>query len=173
MSTTDGNGDGSTLVLALGNPLMGDDGFGLAVLEQLRRSREAEGPLILMDGGTWGMSLLPAIEASSRLLLIDAINIGAEPGTTVRLEREQLPRYFSHKISPHQVDLREVLALAELRGTLPNETVAIGVQPENVQLGTTLSPRVQVKVADITDAALRQLSAWGHEPAIQDSLTDA
>ena len=153
-----------TLVLALGNPLMADDGFGLAVLAELRRSAETRGPLILMDGGTWGMNLLPAIESSSRLLLIDAINVGSPPGTVVRLERAQLPRYFSLKISPHQVDLREVLALAELRGTLPAETVAIGVQPENVRLSTTLSPVVEARIPVVVDLVLRQLAAWGHRP---------
>jgi hydrogenase maturation protease len=162
-----------TLVLALGNPLMGDDGFGLAVLSELRRSIEAGGPLILMDGGTWGLTLLPAIESTSRLLLIDAINTGATPGSCVRLEREELPRYFSHKISPHQVDLREVLALAELRGTLPAETVAIGVQPESVTFRMALSPVVQASVPRVTDLVLRQLVAWGHTPAPAESTVHA
>lgn len=162
-----------TLVLALGNPLMGDDGFGLAVLAELRRNVEAEGPLMLMDGGTWGMNLLPAIESTSRLLLIDAIKTGAEPGTVTRLEREELPRYFSHKISPHQVDLREILALAELRGTLPPETVAIGVQPESVTFRMALSPAVEAMVPVVTDAVLRQLYAWGHKPILAELIADA
>jgi hydrogenase maturation protease len=163
----------STLVLALGNPLMGDDGFGLAVLARLRRSPEAQGPLLLMDGGTWGMNLLPAIEAAHRLILIDAINTGAEPGSLIRLERDQLPRYFSHKISPHQVDLREILALAELRGTLPEETVAIGVQPESVTMRIGLSRAVRAKVPVVTDLVLRQLVAWGHKPALAEVIADA
>lgn len=163
----------STLVLALGNPLMGDDGFGLAVLAELRRNNEAQGPLILMDGGTWGMNLLPAIEAAHRLILIDAINTGAEPGAVIRLERSQLPRYFSHKVSPHQVDLREILALAELRGTLPEETVAIGVQPESVTLRMSLSPAVQARVPLVTDMVLRQLAVWGHKPVLSEVMADA
>jgi hydrogenase maturation protease len=162
-----------TLVLALGNPLMGDDGFGLTVLADLRRHGEADGPLILMDGGTWGLTLLPAIESASRLLLIDAINTGAKPGSVVRLEREELPRYFGHKLSPHQVDLREVLALAELRGTLPPEIVAIGVQPESVKFRMSLSPAVEAAVPVVVDAVLRQLSAWGHQPTLAALIADA
>lgn len=172
MSTSD-FGLPPTLVLALGNPLMGDDGFGLAVLGELRHNIEAQGPLILMDGGTWGMNLLPAIEAASRVLLIDAINIGAGPGEMIRLEREDLPRYFSHKISPHQVDLREILALAELRGTLPPDTVAIGVQPESITLRLSLSPVVEAMVPPVADAVLRQLYAWGHKPALKELTVDA
>lgn len=163
----------STLVLALGNPLMGDDGFGLAVLAQLKRSSEAQGPLILMDGGTWGMNLLPPIEAAQRVILIDAIKIGAVPGTLIRLERDELPRYFSHKLSPHQIDLREILALAELRGTLPAEIVAIGVEPESVTFRMSLSPVVRAGVPIVTDAVLRQLAAWGHQPALVEVIADA
>ena len=163
----------STLVLALGNPLMGDDGFGLAVLARLRRNNELQGPLVMMDGGTWGITLLPAIEAASRLILIDAINIGAAPGSLVRLEREELPRYFSHKLSPHQVDLREVLALAELRGSLPPEIVAIGAQPESVTFRLSLSPLLEAAVPSVTDAVLRQLSAWGHVPMLAEAIADA
>jgi hydrogenase maturation protease len=62
----------TTLVLALGNPLMGDDGFGLAVLARIRRRVRERPTLTLMDGGTWGMNLLPAIESCDRLLIIDA-----------------------------------------------------------------------------------------------------
>jgi hydrogenase maturation protease len=156
----------TTLVLALGNPLMGDDGFGLAVLARLRRRVRERPGLTLMDGGTWGMNLLPAIEACDRLLIIDAISTGAEPGTLVRLEREELPRYFSMHISPHQVDLREVLALAELRGTLPPILVALGVEPHTIRLGTLLSPAAGRKVQAVTDAAVRQLAAWGHREDI-------
>jgi hydrogenase maturation protease len=119
------------------------------------------------------MNLLPAIESTSRLLLIDAIKTGAEPGTVTRLEREELPRYFSHKISPHQVDLREILALAELRGTLPPETVAIGVQPESVTFRMALSPAVEAMVPVVTDAVLRQLYAWGHKPILAELIADA
>ncbi len=140
---------------------MGDDGFGLAVLDILRHS--AFGPAVeLMDGGTWGMNLLPSIEASSRLLLLDAIKVGAEPGAVIRLRRHELPRFFSFKLSPHQMDLREVLALAVLRGNLPPVVVALGVQPEDVSFRLSLSPVVQSKVAMVADLALRQLSQWEH-----------
>ncbi len=57
----------------------------------------------------------------------------------MQLEREHLPRYLAHKLSPHQIDLKEVLALAELRGTLPAETVAIGAEPGEVVLSTALT----------------------------------
>ncbi|MGZ3467555.1 MAG: hydrogenase maturation protease, partial [Gemmatimonadaceae bacterium] len=75
----------TTAVIGLGNPLMGDDGFGLEVLARLRDEWILDG-VELADGGTWGMSLLPIIEDAERLLLLDAIAAGAEPGDVVVLE---------------------------------------------------------------------------------------
>jgi len=151
----------STLVLGLGNPLMGDDGVGLAVLSRLQQGWDCEG-VHLVDGGTWGMNLLPLIEDAGRLLLLDAIRLGVEPGTVHLLTRDQLPRYLSHKLSPHQIDLKEILALAELRGTLPEVAVALGVEPAAVEFSTNLSQPVEAVLEELTDLALRQLGQWGH-----------
>jgi hydrogenase maturation protease len=151
-----------TIVLGLGNPLMGDDGLGLAVLERMREDWDLPAGVELVDGGTWGMNLLPCIEDAAQLVLIDAIRAGAAPGTVLQLQREQLPRYLAHKLSPHQIDLKEVLALAELRGTLPAETVAIGAEPETVILSTELTPPLEAAVQPVVLAVVAQLAHWGH-----------
>ena len=52
----------ATVVIGLGNPLMGDDGVGLAALERLRDDWDMPADVELVDGGTWGMNLLPVIE---------------------------------------------------------------------------------------------------------------
>lgn len=151
-----------TVVLGLGNPLMADDGLGLLALERLRAEWEVPPAVTLADGGTWGMMLLPMIEDAGELLLLDAIRTGSAPGTVTELAREQLPRYFAHKLSPHQIDLSEVLALAELRGTLPERLAAIGVEPERVEMSTLLSPVVEQRVDDVVRLAVARLAAWGH-----------
>ena len=161
------------LVLGCGNPIMGDDGLGLVALEQLRREWELPPSVTLVDGGTWGMNLLPLIEEADQLLLLDAIRAGTSPGTVLELERDDLPRYFSLKISPHQIDLREVLGLAELRGTLPDPAVAIGVEPDYVDLGTALSAPVAAQVDAVVARAVRRLADWGHHPVRRAELTHA
>lgn len=150
-----------TVVIGLGNPLMGDDGVGLVVLERLRDEWRLDG-VELVDGGTWGLSLLPAIEDAERLLLVDAIAAHAKPGDIVELSRDRLPIYLSRKLSPHQVDMRDALAVAELRGRLPNDVVAIGVQPELVALGTELSATVARQLEPLVRAVIAQLERWGH-----------
>ena len=151
-----------TLVIGLGNPLMGDDGAGVAALERLREEWELPPEVELVDGGTWGMNLLPLVESVRRLILVDAIRSGGRPGTLTVLERHELPRYFSLKLSPHQIDLREVLALAELRGLLPEELVAVGIEPERVEMELRLSPRVQAGLAKVVDLVVERLESAGH-----------
>lgn len=150
------------VVIGLGNPLMGDDGLGLAVLDELRTGYALPPDVELVDGGTWGMTLLPVIEDADELILIDAIDVGATPGTAVRLEHAQLPRYLATKISPHQVDLRDVLALAELRGTLPADTVALGLQPASVELRNALSDLLRCRVDQLAAAVAAELAQRGH-----------
>jgi hydrogenase maturation protease len=150
-----------TVVIGIGNPLMGDDGIGLAALQRIQ-AWEFEPFVERVDGGTWGMNLLQFIEEARRLLVLDAIEAGLDPGALVTLEGDEIPRFLSTKLSPHQIDLREVLALAELRGTLPEEVVAIGIQPGRVEMSESLSPEVEARLDDLVERCLERLRSWGH-----------
>ena len=153
----------ATVVIGVGSPLMGDDGLGLHALEVLRGI--AFDPHVgMLDGGTWGMNLLPFLERADRVLVLDAIDAGREPGEVVVLEGEAIPRFLSTKLSPHQIDLKEVLALAELRGTLP-ELVAAGLQPGRVEMSSDLGEDVERGLPALVDEAIRRLALWGHERA--------
>jgi hydrogenase maturation protease len=154
--------EAETVVLGVGSPLMGDDGLGVEVVEMLRDRWTGDPTLVFLDGGTWGMRVLPYIEGARRLLLLDVIRSGEQPGTVVRLERQDLPRHLHHKLSPHQIDLGEVFALAELRGTFPPEAVALGIEPDTVELRNGLSPTVQASLPRLIEAVRVQLAAWGH-----------
>jgi hydrogenase maturation protease len=154
--------DHETVVLGVGSPLMGDDGLGVEVVETLRHMWAPDPDLVFLDGGTWGMRVLPYIESARRLLLLDVIRDGQEPGALIRLERDELPRHLKQKLSPHQIDLSEVLALAELRGTFPEDAVALGIEPEVVELHDGLSETVKATVPELIEAVRDQLEAWGH-----------
>ena len=156
------NGDHPrTVVLGLGNMLMADDGVGLAALARLEEEWFVPREVELVDGGTWGMNLLPVIERADRVLILDAIDLGDPPGTLIRLEGDEIPRFLGQKLSPHQIDLREVLALAELRGTLPGQVITLGIQPERVELSTTFSPPVAARLDQLVHLAAEILFDWG------------
>lgn len=149
------------VVIGLGNPLMSDDGIGLAAMELLRSRWELPEGVELVDGGTWGLRLLPAIEDADRVLLLDAVDVDAPAGTVVVMERDRLPRFLSSKLSPHQVGVRDLLALAELRGSLPAETVAMGIQPGRVEMGASLGPDAEASLEELVERAVERLAAWG------------
>lgn len=151
-----------TLVIGLGNPLMGDDGLGLAALGRLAAEWVMPPGVELLDGGTWGLNLLHRIEAARQVLFLDAVNAGKEPGEAVELGRDQLPLVLGLKLSPHQIDLREVLALAKLRGSVPSTMVCLGLQPASVEMRATLSPVLEDRLDDLVAAAAARLEAWGH-----------
>ena len=153
-----------TLVIGLGNPLMADDGLGIAALELLRERWLLPETVRLVDGGTWGMNLLPLIEQAEQVLLLDAIDRGSPPGEVIVLERAELPRWLGIKLSPHQIGLSEVLALAELRGNLPPRLVAIGLQPGRVEMFSGLSPELESGLDQLLAAVKQQLIEWGHTP---------
>jgi hydrogenase maturation protease len=78
----------SVLVIGLGNILQGDDGFGVRVVQRLQeRLAEIDTTARIVDGGTAGLGLLPYLEAESRVLFIDAIDVGEAPGALLRIDR--------------------------------------------------------------------------------------
>jgi len=163
-----GAGDGpetdfGAVVLGLGNPLLGDDGVGIAALERLGREWRVPPGVELVDGGTWGLSLLPTVESTRRLLIVDAIDLGGDPGTLHRLDGAELPAWLDHKISPHEVGLRDLLAVARFRDGLPEETCAIGLQPERLEMGRGLSPVVRARLDALVDEIVDRLRSWGLE----------
>ena len=149
------------LVVGVGNSLMTDDGIGIAALERLREEWELDPEIELVDC-PWPLTLLPAVEASSGLLLLDAIDAKRAPGTVIELEGDEIPRYLDTKLSPHQVGVRELLALCSLRGCLPARTAALGIQPAVIELGTELSPIVQQSLDALLLRVVRRLGGWGY-----------
>lgn len=115
-----------------------------------------------LDGGTAGLALLPALESAARVLLLDAIDAGAAPGTLVELAGDALPRRIGAKLSPHQIDVAELLAIAALRGRGPAELVAIGVQPQRLAIGAELSDAVAAALDGVVDGASARLRSWRH-----------
>lgn len=158
---------GKALVLGLGNILLSDEGLGVRVVQRLQGSCRFPPEVSIMDGGTLGLDLLPYLEEVDHLLVIDALEMGKEPGTIVRLAGEEVPASLSVKISPHQMGLADLLAAARLRGLYPQEIVLLGMQPGSTEVGLDLSPPVEAQIDRLIDKALKELEAWGYEPHLQ------
>lgn len=114
-----------------------------------------------MDGGVAGLDLLPYLESVTHLLVVDAVRMGAEPGTLVRLEGETLPLGLPMKLSVHQVGLHELLLLARLQETLPAHVVVWGMEPGALEPGLELSPAVAAGLERLVEAVADELKGWG------------
>jgi hydrogenase maturation protease len=158
-----------TLVLGLGNILLGDEGVGVRVVERLQELYEFPQGVQVLDGGTLALDLLPYVEDADRLVVIDALEMGTEPGAIARLEGDQVPAFLSVKLSPHQMGLTDLLAAARLRNSYPEELVVWGVQPAVMRPGLALSPPVAALVEVLADKVLAELSRWGIEPRLRKS----
>ncbi|MCW8964233.1 MAG: hydrogenase maturation protease, partial [Gammaproteobacteria bacterium] len=64
--------DRSTLILAVGNLLMTDEGAGIHVLNYLIEHNEEDDSVEYMDGGTLSFSIAAHIENANQLIVIDA-----------------------------------------------------------------------------------------------------
>lgn len=151
------------LVLGLGNALMTDDAFGHQMVNALQGRFRFPAEVTLLDGGTLGLDLLPHLEGIGWLLVIDALEMGAAPGTVFRLAGEEVPRAFAGKLSVHQMGLQDLLAVAELQGHLPAELVVWGVQSGSIEMGLELTPPVAAAMEEAIAGVVDELRSWGIE----------
>jgi len=149
------------VVLGLGNTLNRDEGLGVFALEPLRARLPEGGPIELLDGGVLGMGLLPIVESCSHLLILDAVDGGATPGTVIELSREELPLFARLKLSLHQLGFQEVLQFASVRGNLPERLGLVGAQPADTSVGVGLSPEIEAVLPEIAARARAVLERWG------------
>jgi hydrogenase maturation protease len=150
------------LVLGLGNLLCGDDGVGaVAVHLLLRRYRPPEGVLVL-DGGTLGLSLLPYLEDAQAAILVDAIRADALPGSMVRLEGDDVAPAVATRLSVHQVGVADLLDGARWRGRYPSRLVLIGLVPETLELGLIRSAAVEAALPALVEQVAAEARALGY-----------
>lgn len=158
-------------VLAVGNPIMGDDGIGLEILAELQglvsqrpawKAAIARGEMSLLEGGTNGMELVPVVQEAERLLILDSVapGKGRQPGQALHMSGDHVPRLLSMKMSPHQVGLLDVLSSARLTGKEPAVLEVVGVVSEKVdlQLGLTATAASGIKPAVAYAAQI--LDSW-------------
>jgi len=152
---------------------MSDDGVGVRVVQCLASHYVFPAGVTVLDGGTLGLDLLPFLEGLKHLLIVDAMATGGPPGTIARLTGDDIPIAFETKLSPHQMGLKDLLAVSLLQGNTPPETVLLGVQPKSIQLGLNLSLPVDAKLQTLVEMALRELEAWGIVPDANRTASDS
>lgn len=150
-----------TLILALGNPLRGDDGVGTAVLAALAEQRPLPAAVTLSFAGATGLLSALVNHCWQRVILVDSADIGRQPGEWCRftLPAARLAVVAGESAGYwHRAGLAEVLALALPFATALPEIVIYGVQPATFEPGCTLSPPVRQAVPVVCSAILMEMS---------------
>ncbi len=150
-----------TLILGVGNLLMSDDGVGIRVIERLEAAYRLPEDVQTLDGGTCGLDLLHYLEGVEHLIVVDAANFNEPPGTIRRLEGEAVPAFLAQKISPHEINLPELLFSAKLTGIYPRSVVVLGIQPQTLAVGLALSPPLAARVDELVERVLAELKQLG------------
>lgn len=147
-----------TLVLGLGNVLMGDEGVGVEVVRELEAHTLPAG-VECMDGGTGGFTLLEPLEDAGRIILVDAAADGNPVGTVTRLE-PRFSRDYPPTLTAHDIGVKDLLDVFYLRGGGRNVTLyAITIDPHQpIQMGLS-----EVAEKAKNEAVRRILDEFGAE----------
>jgi hydrogenase maturation protease len=138
------------LVLGVGNPFRRDDGIGPAVISHLKSEwRFTDSKVDLLDGGIDGLSLIDCIEGYEKVLVVDAVDMGAVPGEVRMFSPEEAKLTIkADTLSTHGFGLAEVIALMEKLEMKPDMHI-IGIQAKDVNFGEGMSPEVSSKIEEI------------------------
>ncbi len=143
------------LVLGIGNSLLTDEGVGVAAMQRLESRLGAREDMEFVDGGTLSFTLAVPISECDALLVIDAAELGAAPGTVRSFEGEAMDRFLgeNRKSSVHEVGLMDLRAISLLTGFWPQQRALIGIQPGFVGWGEALTPAVEAALPEVCKIA--------------------
>ncbi len=156
----------TTLVLGVGNVLLGDEGAGVRVVDYLSRHHPALPGVTCLDGGTLSFTLAPAIEDADNLIVVDAAELHGEPGLVRTFTGAEMDRFLGGaRRSVHEVALIDLLDITRLTDSLPANRALVGIQPAEITWGDRLSQRVADGVPQAAAAVVELARAWhGRQP---------
>lgn len=152
-----------TGILGIGNLLLSDEGFGIHTIHYLEQNYTFPEDIRLNDAGTAGIYMAPFLEECDPILVIDVVDIPAEPGSVHCFSSKDIGNgIIFTKMSPHQLGLLEMLAICKLRDCNPETVEFFCVVPADLQTSMELSPEVAPRVKEIAERIVRWLRRAGH-----------
>ncbi len=157
------------LVLGIGNTLLTDEGVGIVAMRELEKRFADRADMEFLDGGTLSFTLAAPISECTALLVIDAAELGAAPGTMRSFEGEEMDRFMgaNRKSSVHEVGLLDLMSISLLTGSWPQQRALIGIQPEVVGWGEALTPQVAAAMPAVCGLAAEIIAKFSRASASQ------
>lgn len=159
-----GDRAGRTLVIGLGNPILGDDGAGWRAAEAVQASAGSAVAVECHAGG--GLSVMERLVGFDRAVVIDALQLHRGPVGSVTVCRlEDLAGPAGHLVSAHETDLPTALAVGRSVGLhLPREVWVVGIEAASVyDFGETLSRPVAEAIPEAARRTLELLEVASHD----------
>ena len=146
-------------VLGIGNTILSDEGFGVKVVEHLKKNYDFPENVALIDGGTLGVELQHFIVGTKKLLIIDSIDGGVEAGKIFQLRGDEILKHFTQKISAHEIGIQDILTMLEITDKKIPVVELIGAQPYSLDAGTELTPEMKKLVPIFAEKVLEILKS--------------
>ncbi len=148
-----------TLVLGIGNDILGDDGVGIHIAREAAR-RISTPNVTVEETGAAGLSLLERIKGYDRLIIADAIlTEQTEAGKIHRLTLKDLAK-TNGSITPHDAALRTTLEIGNslFPGEMPTDVVVFAVQTHSVEhISSEMTPAVKAAVPEAVQMILAEI----------------
>jgi hydrogenase maturation protease len=141
-------------VLGMGNVLLRDEGIGCHVVHALEEIPLPDVEII--DGGTCA-GIIPPLEATDKLIIVDAVKGGGMPGQIYRFHLEDIALEPKPFLSLHDMSLVDDLMSMQPWHNI-SEAVIIGIEPREIDWGLGLSPELQAEMPQIIDVILAELN---------------
>jgi hydrogenase maturation protease len=153
-----------TLVLGIGNDLLADEGIGVHAVRGLLEETGGLDDVAFVDGGTLSFTLAGPIADADALIVIDAAQLDAEPGSVRLFAGAEMDHFLQHgkRRSVHEVGLLDLLTIARLTDSLPAQRALIGVQPSRVDWGDTPTEPVARALPRVRELTLTLIKEWNH-----------
>ncbi len=154
------------LVLGIGNTLLTDEGVGIVAMRELEAHFSTREDMEFLDGGTLSFTLAVPISECSALLVIDAAELGAAPGSVRSFEGMEMDRFLgeNRKSSVHEVGLLDLMSVSRLTGHWPERRALIGIQPASMDWGEALTPAVAAALPEICATASEIIGRFASHP---------
>ena len=159
-----------TLVLGVGNILLADEGAGVHAMHYLQDHYDLHDTTYL-DAGTLSFTLAADIAEADNLVVFDAAQIDAEPGTVRVFQDAEVDDFLkSGRRSVHEVGFADLMDIARLEGHLPQHYALIGIQPEKLGWGDAPSETVRRSMPRAAGNAAALVHKWAR-PEIARTVT--
>lgn len=143
-------------IIALGSISSSDDALALKAVEKLR-SLNLPSKVELIEADRNPYRIVSEVEECDKLIVIDAIRIGAPPGTIHRIKLDSIEP--SRSITLHRMDTATILKLAlTLASKKPRDIIIIGLEPYTVDPGWGLSSRIEEEIDRLVEEVLKEIS---------------